>query len=413
MTDTDDRDRRHRLRDRDDDDFTSRRIIRLDEPRPGTSRSKNEYVDVTRLPTRAHKHAKRKNLPSSSTANSSQNQNSAFSNLRPNLSSNEEQNSRNARVQRLVVDSNNCSRNVNEISSSKNKSISCQRPVIRTPPGRAVRVVATSDTRNGAHSSNTYSIINRQPRPVILCSNDQKNKEKALSSSTSLLDPNASSSTSIICKRCGRCRCTACARRKQLPSRWICSNHCLLSSKSIVDAMSCMCCVKACLYHVGGHVYDDCESDSTMTTTTRMDFYESGVVCDCDDLETKSICGDHSLWSCSSKSTDRCFRWTILGSALTCLPCLWLYLPLKTCAAGIETAYSKYYENGCRCERDVIGGGDRERRRLANNRFRRRSRTLPPELPSMNKYHSTATTRNNFDEKKSRRCSLNNVDDET
>jgi len=193
-----------------------------------------------------------------------------------------------------------------------------------------------------------------------------------LSSSSSLLELK---SKSIMCERCGRCRCIECTSPRLLPSRSICGDHCELSSRSIVDALSCMCCVKACLYHGSGHVYDDSQVN---------DFYEDGVVCDCDHSCTslrQGICGSHSLWSCSSKSTDRCFRWTILGSAMTCLPCLWFYLPLKFCASIYETAYVKYYDNGCRCGRR--DAGESSDTTTTFRKRNRRSRTLPPELPSM------------------------------
>jgi len=395
---------------------SSQQLIRLDEPRPGVLRSRNEYVDVTKLPVRARQHRKPHRTVLSSTPRLSTDGNAVIRrDLLSTPNNRKGSDSRNSNqlfrpddpIGRGILSANS---NIDKARSDKSMvfipekpttSMACQRSAM--PPGRAMRVVATPSARNGLDSS-TYTVITKQPRPirpamdsaVSHCSSD-KRKTSALSTA-SLLD----SSSSIMCKRCGRCRCTACARPRQLPSRWICGNHCLLSAQSVVNAVSCMCCVKACLYHGSGHVYDDCSTD---------DFYENGVVCDCDSscaslASGQGICGAHSLWSCSSKSPDRCFRWTILGSAMTCLPCFWLYLPLKACAAGVEAAYVKYYDNGCRCDRESESNS-----RLINRRRRnRRSHTLPPELPSVAAAKkaavSTCDLRPMETKKTTRRCSL-------
>lgn len=49
---------------------------------------------------------------------------------------------------------------------------------------------------------------------------------------------------SIICVRCGRCRCAACGTPKALPAVWLCDNCCLCSAESVLDTVSCMCCVR-------------------------------------------------------------------------------------------------------------------------------------------------------------------------
>lgn len=332
---------------------TSREPIGLDSPRPGELRSRNEYVDVTKLPAQVRRHKKPQRTAVSIPVQRPMSTNGLQIRRDPISATGSGDN----RVLRL---------------DTPTKARNGDSAIL---PGRVVRVVATSNAVNGRDAS-TYSVITQQPKNTCSrtdsapdCSMDKR--KPTPSSTSSLLD----SSTSIICKRCGRCRCAACARPRQLPSRWICGNHCLLSSESMVDAVSCMCCVKACLYHVSGHVYDDSHTD---------DYYEDGVVCDCDSSCSslalgRGICGSHSLWSCSPKSPDRCFRWTVLSSAMICLPCMWFYVPLKTCAAGVEAAYVKCCDNGCHCDRQSSANG-----RLLNRRLRnRRSHTLPPELPSI------------------------------
>ena len=54
----------------------------------------------------------------------------------------------------------------------------------------------------------------------------------------------ASPTDSIICGGCGRCRCEACRSPRPLPSSWLCDNGCLCSAETVVDTLSCMCCVK-------------------------------------------------------------------------------------------------------------------------------------------------------------------------
>jgi hypothetical protein len=48
------------------------------------------------------------------------------------------------------------------------------------------------------------------------------------------VSPSSTSSDSIICGGCGRCRCAACRSPRPLPSTWLCDNSCLLSPESVV-----------------------------------------------------------------------------------------------------------------------------------------------------------------------------------
>ncbi|KPI91176.1 PREDICTED: protein sprouty homolog 3 [Papilio xuthus] len=111
---------------------------------------------------------------------------------------------------------------------------------------------------------------------------------------------------SIVCEECGRCRCEQCARPRPLPSRWLCGS-CLCSAEACVDYASCMCCVKALLYHCGGGE---------------------------EEAREPCACGPR-LWC--------------VGALALPLPCLCLYWPLRACAAAGAAAYARISRAGCRC----------------------------------------------------------------
>ena len=125
---------------------------------------------------------------------------------------------------------------------------------------------------------------------------------------------------SIICRRCGRCRCHACRAPRRLPERWLCDNSVHVSASSVVSCLSCMCAADAVLYHCGKDTLED--------------------------TSTGNIKGGKWRWMCAA--------------ALSLVfPCLCCYLPLKGCQKVTEAAYAKATSNGCRCEENR-GNGDRE-----------------------------------------------------
>jgi len=129
---------------------------------------------------------------------------------------------------------------------------------------------------------------------------------------------------SIICRRCGRCRCHACRAPRRLPERWLCDNSVHVSASSVVSCLSCMCAADAVLYHCGKDTLED--------------------------ASTGNIKGGKWRWLCAA--------------ALSLVfPCLCCYLPLKGCQRVTEAAYAKATSNGCRCEEnpgaDRESGGDR------------------------------------------------------
>ncbi len=93
-----------------------------------------------------------------------------------------------------------------------------------------------------------------------------------------------------------------------------------------MDTVSCMTCVRGCLYHLD----EDGDGDEQS---------RSGPVSDC------------QLFDCGLADADCLSRWCCLCVAAVLLPCIWCYLPLKGCAQLCECAYSSYTRDGCRCER--------------------------------------------------------------
>ena len=133
-----------------------------------------------------------------------------------------------------------------------------------TVPGAGVK---TGRSRPLTHSTvsllppNSISVITAQPPSSPKTVPDNNEKLDLVSSITS---PGQSpASDSIICVVCGRCRCTACATPKPLPQVWLCDNSCLCSAPSIVDTVSCMCCVKGAWYHCGERLDQDSDQDDT------------------------------------------------------------------------------------------------------------------------------------------------------
>lgn len=128
------------------------------------------------------------------------------------------------------------------------------------------------------------------------------------------------SDCSIICAECGKCRCEACRQPRRVPSLWLCDNFCLCSSETAVDYASCLCCVKAALYHCG----------------SKDDDYDDDSSCSVDD-------------PCSCSPHRRTSRWTCLALASVLLPCLCCYWPLRGCARLFESCYAACSHRGCRC----------------------------------------------------------------
>lgn len=127
---------------------------------------------------------------------------------------------------------------------------------------------------------------------------------------------------SIICKKCGKCRCRDCTEHQDLPcGTWCCGGKCELTPSKALDICTCFCVVKCLFFHCrrGEEEEDDNEC------------YENPCGC----CETP-LC---------------CQRWTVLGLMSACLPCLWTYWPARACLAASTATYNTCCRHrGCKCK---------------------------------------------------------------
>jgi len=112
-----------------------------------------------------------------------------------------------------------------------------------------------------------------------------------------------------VCRRCGRCRCRDCAAAEQ--------SSALRRARSLVDVVSCMCCVRSLFYH--------CLKD------------DAGDELDCSDEP------------CACTERPHCaLRWVVMAAVLPCLPCLCLYVPLR-CGVDAACRHRSSSMRSCRC----------------------------------------------------------------
>lgn len=131
---------------------------------------------------------------------------------------------------------------------------------------------------------------------------------------------------SIICPKCQRCRCEPCQRKRPLPTKWLCDDCCYVSAESVIDYMSCLCCVKALYYHCSKDHEFEHDSDS-------------------------STCADDP---CSCGPQHFASRWGCMAALSLVLPCLWCYWPMRGCAAICSKCYAKFARHGCRCSASAV-----------------------------------------------------------
>lgn len=173
----------------------------------------------------------------------------------------------------------------------------------------------------GGNRTNASPVVAQQPQalppPTTSSSGTVLKKKDGASLTTTSVQP---CTESIICPQCDKCRCRACTAPRELPSRWLCQRTCELSCQKVVDTLSCVCCVKCILYH-GCHEW---ESNG----------------------ETPS---DDPCACC--EQAHCCTRWSLMAGLALCLPCLWLYWPLRCMQASCTAAYDACARPGCKCQR--------------------------------------------------------------
>ena len=158
----------------------------------------------------------------------------------------------------------------------------------------------------------------RRAAPAIF-SPPQKDKGVAISSD----QPDEEHRDSIICSRCGKCKCRACtAPRDCCQPRWICGNQCECSLQKAVEYASCLCCVRCVFYHC----FKDSDGQDDRSAADEP----------CAGLEQRNCCK----------------RWTCLGVLSLLMPCLCLYWPLQGCLQAGTACYNRCSRRGCHCRKE-------------------------------------------------------------
>ncbi|XP_067948396.1 protein sprouty homolog 2-like [Watersipora subatra] len=187
-------------------------------------------------------------------------------------------------------------------SLSKSKSLLPATVLIITEESRFPQFSTRSLRRDkGVKDSPTNA-----PQPVT--------QQPAASNIMLTLGETGNISNSIICRECGQCRCTDCTGQRKLPERWLCEGNCRCSADSVVDVLSCMCCVKSCF----------------KTIIDNPD--------------------DTRVHPCSCTESPKCLtRWSALAALSLCLPCLCCYGPMQL---GVKAATACYNcrKRGCNCD---------------------------------------------------------------
>lgn len=116
------------------------------------------------------------------------------------------------------------------------------------------------------------------------------------------------------CDHCRRCMCRDCAEATPLPACWLCGRRCLCSAEAVVEYTTCVCCLKALLYH-----------------------------CSSDDEDSNS----DAPFSC--RKSGRCTRWSSAIALTFVLPCLLCYGPARGCLALCQLCHECTHRTGCRC----------------------------------------------------------------
>lgn len=137
----------------------------------------------------------------------------------------------------------------------------------------------------------------------------------------------SNSESTIFCQDCGKCKCEACCRPRKLPEKWLCGGTCLCSQTTIIDTLSCMCCVKGLVYH--------CTKDQT---------------------PEQEDSGRHNL-----------VKWATLATCWPFIPCLLTYPLLSTCANLSQVVYAKCTASGCQCQRSCTASNISSQQPLSLN----------------------------------------------
>ncbi|GAB6031104.1 hypothetical protein CHUAL_007912 [Chamberlinius hualienensis] len=320
---------------------SSRNIITLDQPRPGVARVRNEYIETplrTQLPTLAH-------IPPSTKGSNGliKRQSTSPDDVRSSSSGLAEVhhgNSSSSSYYHLPYNQ----RPINHLLLQPSSPHQDGRLQILQSPKASLRFnqhhptdlshhsVSSGGGNSGsikANGNNKSLVISQQPSSSTLnkLKNSTKSEFRSVGSDEGVEEGDEDDGgsecgdvhrESIICPKCGRCRCDACRGTRPLPSTWICSDSYQCSFETTLDQCTCMCCVKAIFYH--------CCKD-----------YE---------LDDDVSCADKP---CSCSPHHRWMRWGSLCLLTAILPCLLCYWPMRVCLKLCEACHTRLRHQGCRC----------------------------------------------------------------
>lgn len=300
--------------------------VTLQIPRPENERLPNEYVDT---PFTNHNNSKlttpgsRHSLATSTVPNRNQLNSQHTTNI--------------STIDGISVLNNNNINNNKVILP--NRTSTAQRPnllpITKQPSFRNTNTLSKKDAA-------LHQQFSHCPEDSILSSqNAANNNGLNISSASDQLN-------SIVCPQCNRCRCEKCQGPRKLPETWICDEHVLCSAETIIDYVSCLCCVKGLFYHCSKDHELDCESE-----TIR--------------------CAEDP---CSCVPYKRTSRWGCLSVLSILLPCLWCYWPMRGCVSLCAKCYATHTRHGCRCNNNISSPNS------TNNSFNSRQNIINMASPT-------------------------------
>jgi protein sprouty family protein 2 len=177
-------------------------------------------------------------------------------------------------------------------------------------------VKSSSSTSDRTPSSNSSSTAGQQPI-FTQPKKDQKDPNLTIDA-----DDNTQHQDSIICSKCGKCKCRDCTQPQDCCTpRWICNRSVECSPDKAVEYCTCLCCVQCIFYHC----YDE-----------RAD----------DELSAR----DDPCACCERPAC--CRRWACMGLMSLCLPCLCCYWPLNCVSSMCKECHHRCSRRGCHCRKD-------------------------------------------------------------
>lgn len=198
-----------------------------------------------------------------------------------------------------------------------------QAPLVPRPPSssavkRPIRTVSHPAIKTLSSPTPSSCSCPLSPNSSVISTQPNKSETKSPTAPGQVVF--TTDQSSIICVACGRCRCTACATPRSLPSAWLCDNSCHCSLQSCLDTVTCLCCVKAAFYHCGERVDPEIDKEDSWVDKP-----------------------------CSCSQNKWLLRWGCLAFLSIPLPCLLCYPLLRGVARGAEACYQTTTRQGCRC----------------------------------------------------------------